>query len=310
MIMQVLVTGGAGFIGGHIVDLLINKGHQVTIIDDLSTGKTEWINKEAGFIQDTICNPKLNLSKFDSICHLAALPRVQFSIDHPEESHNANVNGVFNMLNLARKYKVRRFVFSSSSSVYGDQEILPLKEEMIPNPMSPYALHKLIAEQYCRLFLKIYGVETISLRYFNVYGPRHIAESSYANLIPKFTKLVLKNEQPTINGDGEQTRDFTSVHDVAKANLSALTTQNKETFGETFNIGSGKNISINEVSSLIIKNLKSKIKPRYGPKLLEPKNTLADISKASELLNYNPSVVFREGIKEFIAWYKDYNNIT
>lgn len=309
--MKCLVTGGSGFIGSHLVDGLLELGHSVAVLDDFSLGKEENLAHHKSKKNLKVCKKSIveNLSpffeehQFQAIFHLAALPRVQFSIKNPKETHEANVNGTLNLLVAAKDAGVKRFVFSSSSSIYGDQEKLPLTEDMTPNPMSPYALHKLVGEYYCRLFYKIYGLETVSLRYFNVYGPRQNPAGDYACLIPKFIQLIQEGKIPTINGDGKQTRDFTYVTDVVNANILAATTKNNACFSEALNIGGGKNISVNEVTSQIIALSKKKIVPKHGLAVIEPKHTLADVAKASLLLKWQPKVDFEEGLKQTFKYF-------
>ena len=233
---------------------------------------------------------------------------MQFSIHNPIESHNANINGSLNLLKHCSDLGIKRFIFSSSSSVYGDQESLPLKETMEPNPMSPYALQKLTIEHYSRLFYKIYGLKTISLRYFNVYGPRQDKESNYSNLIPKFIGLIQKNEQPKIHGDGNQTRDFTHVEDVVSANQAAMASNSQKIFGEAFNIGAGNRVSVNEVAENIISLLNSKIKPVHVDSVIEPKHTLADVSKAKTMLDWQPKTNINEGLKKTVNYFKSLKN--
>lgn len=299
--MNCLVTGGAGFIGSHLVDRLLKDGQKVTVIDDLSIGKLENIKgKKVRFFKKSICenlDAIFKQGKFSVVFHLAAIPRVQLSIDDPLNTHETNINGTFNLLMACRQFGVKRFVYSSSSSVYGNQKTLPLTETMTPNPVSPYALHKLVGEYYCRLFHLLYNLEAICFRYFNVYGPRQNPEGNYANLIPKFFRMLKDGRPPIINGRGTQTRDFTYIDDVIVANTLAATTKNAKCFGETFNIGAGKNYSINEVASMIIKLTNSKVKPVHGPKVIEPRDTLADISKSERLLSWKPRVRFEEGMK-------------
>ena len=197
--MKTLVTGGAGFIGSHLVERLVQLGHEVSVIDNLATGKEEnldGIRKKIIFHKESINNIKEVLEGTDVVFHVAAIPRVQFSIHNPMESHHTNINGSLNLLKQCSDLGIKRFIFSSSSSVYGDQKSLPLEETMKPNPMSPYALQKLAIEHYCKLFHRLYGLKTVSLRYFNVYGPKQDKESNYSNLIPKFIGLIQKNEQP------------------------------------------------------------------------------------------------------------------
>lgn len=302
--MKTLITGGAGFIGSHIVDELIKQGHHVAIIDNLSAGKRENFAEHEGksnfvFYEKDITDDLTDVFGIEQpevVFHLAAIPRVQRSIQEPRETHHVNVNGTYNLLQLARHYKVKRFIFSSSSSVYGNQNTLPLVETMKPNPMSPYALHKLIGEEYCRLFYDLYGLETVSLRYFNVYGPRLNPDGEYACLIPKFVKLLNQQKSPIINGDGEQTRDFTHVSDVVQANITAATSRNVKIFGQAFNVGANNNISVNYVTQQIKKILKSDIEPIYGPAVIEPRDTYASIDKSRSLLLWEPKMSFNDGL--------------
>jgi len=312
--MKTLVTGGAGFIGSNLVEELVKQNHEVIVLDNLETGKEEnlaSIKDEITFHKETITNNlKSILKDIDIVFHLAALPRVQFSIHNPIRSHETNINGSFNLLKLCSDAGVKRFIFSSSSSIYGDQETLPLRETMKPNPMSPYALHKLTIEQYCRLFYELYGLKTISLRYFNVYGPKQDPTGDYAILIPKFISMITKDLQPTIRGDGDQTRDFTFVDDVVSANLAATSSSNKKIFGEAFNIGTGKNISVNQITEKLIMLLKSKIKPIHIAPVIEPKDTLADITRAKDMLDWEPKTNIDQGLKKTVEYFKNLKNAT
>lgn len=299
----VLVTGGAGFIGSHLTEALLNMGARVTVIDDLSEGRWENIpdnkNKNLKKIKASITDK--NIGKYfrgvDYVFHLAALPRVQRSIKFPEKTHEVNVNGTLNCLLAARDAGVKKFVFSSSSSVYGKQTKLPLTEDMTPHPMSPYGLHKFIAEEYCKLFDSLWGLNTVSLRYFNVYGPRMYPNGAYATVLPKFINLMRKNKIPVINGDGKQSRDFTNVADVVDANIKAALSP---VHGEVFNIGYGKSISVNKVVAILNKNLDKKIKPTHGPAVVEPKKTLASNAKARKMIGWKPTIGFESGIKSLI----------
>ena len=293
--MRCLVTGGAGFIGSNLVDKLINQGHDVVIIDNLSTGKKENINPKAKFVKVDISNYKAltqalmvdNLSiNFDVIFHLAALARVQPSIEEPMEYHEVNVSGTHNLLILAKNLGIKRFIFSSSSSVYGDVEEkdLPTSENAQLNPMSPYALHKLIGEQYCKLFSELYDIKSVCLRYFNVYGKRQTTDGAYCLVMGVFAGQILNGKPMTIRGDGEQRRDFTHVDDVVEANILSAT--NNKIFDKVkcraFNIGNGDNRSVNQIADLIGDN-KVYVKP-----VIEPKQTLSNNKKAKELLGWNP----------------------
>ncbi len=314
--MKVLVTGGAGFIGSNLVEELVKRHHEVIVLDNLEAGKEEnftEVKDKIVFHKEDITNNRSFqsiLKDIDTVFHLAALPRVQFSIQNPIESHETNINGSFNLLKLCSDAGIKRFIFSSSSSVYGDQEMLPLKETMKPNPMSPYALHKLVIEHYCKLFHDLYGLKTVSLRYFNVYGPKQDPTGAYAILIPKFINLIQEKQQPKIHGDGNQTRDFTYVDDVVSANLVAMSSNNKKIFGEAFNIGTGSNTSVNKITERIIELLNSKIKPIHVDPVVEPKDTLADISKADTLLGWQPKININEGLKKTVDYFKNLKNAT
>jgi UDP-glucose 4-epimerase len=299
---KIIVTGGAGFIGSHLTERLLKDGAKVIVIDDLTEGKWENIppHKNLTKYEGSICEKNIGrlFKNAEVVFHLAALPRVQRSIKYPAWTHDVNVNGTLNLLLAARDHKVKRFIFSSTSSVYGEQAKLPFTEDMTPNPISPYGVHKWVCEEYCKLFSKLWGLGTVSLRYFNVYGPRMMPDGDYANLFPKFIKLMSHGKVPIINGDGNQTRDFTFVSDVVEANL--LAAQLKIT-GEVFNIGSGKNISVNQVVTVLKKLLDSKIEPIHGPAVIEPKATLASIAKAKRILGWKPKVELADGLKTMVA---------
>lgn len=289
-----LVTGGAGFIGSHLVNRLINDGHRVIVIDNLSEGKKENLNHKAKFYKLDICNLKKIMPLFkgiDYVFHLAAIPRVPLSVEKPIETHKVNVDGTLNVLYASYKNNVKRFIFASSSSVYGNQKTLPLKETMIPNPLSPYGLQKLIGEMYCRLFSNLYGLQTVSLRFFNVYGPRMNPEGAYALAIGKFLKLKKEGKPLTIYGDGKQTRDFIFIDDVIEALVLSMKSK-KIGNGEVINISYGKNCSINYVAKLI-GGKKIYLPPRKG----DPKHTLGDNSLAKKLLNWQPKTSLEEGIE-------------
>jgi len=291
---KVVVTGGAGFIGSNIVDGLIEKGFDVHVIDNLAAGNKKNVNKKATFYKKDI--RKLEAIKpifvgATYVFHLAALPRVQFSIENPVETHDVNVTGLMNVLIAAKEGGAKRVVYSASSSAYGDQPIMPLKEEMPGNPKSPYGLHKYVGEFYCKVWSAVYGLETVSLRYFNVYGPRQSAEGAYALVIAKFLKMKAEGKTLTITGDGTQTRDFTSVHDVVRANILAAESPNVGQ-GEVINIGAGKNYSMNAIANLIGGDIE------YIPARLEPHDTLADNSLAKKLLGWEPQVALEQGIAE------------
>ena len=302
--MRCVVTGGAGFIGSNLVDKLIDDGHEVIIFDNYSTGKKENVNPKAKFfLVDISHQPSFGhktmkdiMSGVDVVFHLAAKARVQPSIENPIEYHNTNVNGTLNMLDACRRYGVKRFIFSSSSSVYGDVEQLPTPEEHELNPMSPYALHKLQGEQYCKLFSELYDLETVCLRYFNVYGERQNTEGAYCLVMGIFAGQLLKGEPMTINGDGENRRDFTYVGDVVDANIRCMDYP-LELNGEVFNIGNGDNRSVNQIANLL---------SRDGDRInrepvIEPKETLANNSKAKKMLGWKPT----NKIEDWIIDYKE-----
>lgn len=291
---KVIVVGGAGFIGSNLVDELISSGFDAHVIDNLSGGKKENVNKKAKFYKKDIKNLKSIVPIFkgaEYVFHLAALPRVQFSIENPEATHNANITGTMNILIASKEGGVKKVVYSASSSAYGNQNIMPLKEDMATNPMSPYGLHKYVGELYCRVWSVVYGLPTVSLRYFNVYGPRLNPNGAYALVIGKFLQQRKEGKVLTITGDGTQTRDFTHVKDVVRANILAAKSD-KVGKGEVINIGAGRNQSINRIAKLIGGKIEY-IAPR-----LEPHDTLADNSLAKKLLGWEPKVSIEEGIAE------------
>jgi len=290
-----IVTGGAGFIGSNLVDALIKQGEEVLVIDNLSAGKKENINPRADFHQADIRDLEKIKPLFegmDYVFHLAAFPRVQPSIIDPITFNDINVNGTLNVLMAARDAKVKRVVYSASSSAYGDQEKMPLEETMPANPLSPYALQKYVGEMYCRLFSRIYGLPTVCLRYFNVYGHRQPLEGAYTLVIGIFVQQRLEGKPMTIVGDGEQRRDFTSVIDVARANILA-SKSDRVGHGEVINIGRGKNYSVNELAKMIGGPTV------YLPPRIEPKGTLADNRLAKELLGWEPTVDLPDWLAEF-----------
>ncbi len=292
---KVLVTGGAGFIGSNLVDALIERGDEVIIIDNLATGKKENINPKAKFFNEDIRNLEKIKPLFkgvDYVFHFAAFPRVQPSIEDPITSNDINLNGTLNVLVAARDAGVKKFVYSASSSAYGNQEKMPLSEDMSALPISPYGLQKYIGELYCRLFSYVYKLPTVSLRYFNVYGRRQATEGAYCLVMGIFVRQRLNGEPMTIVGDGEQRRDFTSITDVVRANILAAESE-KVGNGEVINIGRGNNYSINELAKMI-GGPTVNVAPR-----IEPKETLADNSLARELLGWEPTVELPEWMKEY-----------
>ena len=290
---KVVVVGGAGFIGSNLVDALVERGYEVHVIDNLSGGKKEHVNKSARLHVLDIRNLEdisPVIAGSDYVFHLAALPRVQYSIDFPIETNQVNVVGTLNVLHAAKDGKVKKVIYSASSSAYGDQETLPLSENMKANPLSPYGLQKYIGEHYARVFSQVYDLPTVSLRYFNVYGPRLNPEGAYALVLGIFLKQKKAGLPYTITGDGEQTRDFTHVSDVVRANILAAENE-KVGGGEVINIGAGDNISINRLTELLGGEVK------YVPTRKEPKHTRADNTRARELLGWTPKIDIKKGIE-------------
>ena len=286
-----IVTGGAGFIGSHIVDALIDRGDSVIIIDNLSGG-TEEINPKAEMYPVDIRhldNIDAAFKDVEGIFHLAAMARVQPSIEDPELFHDVNVNGTFALLKKCVDHKIPNFVFSSSSSVYGEPETMPMVETMLPNPLSPYACNKLIGENYCQTFASVYGVNTVSLRYFNVYGDRMPLDGQYRLVSGIFAKQLLNDEPLTITNDGNQRRDFTYVQDVVQANLLAEEYAEKYK-GEVFNVGNGDNRSVLEMAALF----QSPHELKFVGSVLEPKETLADNSKIHNELGWTTSMAVED----------------
>ncbi len=289
-----VIIGGAGFIGTNLSEFLVARGDKVVVVDDLSAGdKQERLPPEVEFHKEDMRQTEslTDIMKgADVVVHLAALPRVQFSIEYPQETHDANVNGTLSVLEAARAAKVKRIVYAASSSAYGDQEEMPLHEELPAEPKSPYALHKYIGEQYMRLWSDIYGIETVSLRFFNVYGNHMDPDGAYALVVGKFLKLRKEGKSLTITGDGEQSRDFTHVNDTVDAILRAADSDAVGK-GEVFNVGAGNNVSINKLAELIGGEVK-RVEAR-----LEPKHTKADNAKIKEILGWQPTITMEEGIE-------------
>jgi len=299
---KIILTGGAGFIGSCLARELISQGHNVSIVDDLSTGKKENVPEGCLFFQNDICDIKsleqiFAVVKPEIVFHVAAKPRVQFSIQYPQLTNESNITGTLNMLVAAKKYNVKRFIYSSSSSIYGDQDTLPFVETMRPNPMSPYALQKYVGECYCNLYNKIYGLETVNLRYFNVYGPGMDPGGSCACAIAKFI-IQSKNSEPfTVWGDGRQRRSNCFISDVVRANILAAFSDDKNIIGKAFNIGSETNQSVIEIIEMIKKLAKKNLTEIHLPPVIEPRETLANTELAKQLLNWQPEVLFEDGLK-------------
>ncbi|PYS37648.1 MAG: LPS biosynthesis protein WbpP [Acidobacteria bacterium] len=304
-----VVTGGAGFIGSHIVEELLRRGENVKVVDNFSTGKRQNVqvfNSKAEIIEADIADAK-NLAEFlqgaDYVIHQAAIPSVPKSILDPLKSHHANVNGTLNLLLASRDAGVKRLVYASSSSLYGDSPTLPKHEGMMPNPLSPYGAQKLFGEMYCRVFTKAYGLETVSLRYFNVFGPRQDSTSQYSGVLALFIPAVLQGRRPTIYGDGLQSRDFTYVQNVVEANLLAC--QLPGVAGQVFNIACGDRITVNSMLHHITKIMVNDIAPVYAESRAgDIKHSQADITRAKEHLGYEPKISFEEGLRHTIEWYR------
>lgn len=311
--MNYIVTGGCGFIGHHLVKRLVLEDHRVAVIDNLSTGKSDNLVEGAEFHQwdlTTLSGSKKYWAPFsrvvkdwghvDAIFHLAAIPNVQLSILMPIATNLNNITATLHVLDSAVKLGIPRVIFSSSCSVYGDQPGGKFVETMHPNPLSPYALQKYTGEIYCRQYHQIHGLKTISLRYFNVYGPRQNAEGSYAALIPTCYRSLVHNTPFIIHGDGEQTRDFTYVDDVVAANVLAAKTD--VGFGEVFNIGGGSPTSVNQIVRLVSEAVgKPDYEPMHGPPVVETRHAAADISKAMKTLGWFPEVTIDSGLEKALA---------
>jgi nucleoside-diphosphate-sugar epimerase len=305
-----LVTGGAGFIGSHIASKLVASGARVRIIDDLSTGylhNIEEIGGDIDFIEASLTDEnavRRALAGVEVIFHEAAIPSVPRSVENPRQTHEASVEATFNLLVLAREQNVRRMVYAASSSAYGDQPTLPKVEDMLPEPLSPYAVAKLVGEYYAQVFYRVYGLETLSLRYFNVFGPRQDPSSQYSGVISRFISALLSRERPVIYGDGEQSRDFTYIDNVVEANLRAAETTRG--LGQIINIANGERISLNELLT-VLKALtgNSEVEPEYRePRAGDVRHSLADISRAQEFLDFVPKIGLSEGLQLTIDWWK------
>jgi UDP-glucose 4-epimerase len=306
---KALVTGGAGFIGSHICEALVEKGYHLTIVDNLSSGSLQNISyvlkhPEVQFVQASITDLpsiKAHFKGVDFVFHQAAIASVPRSVDDPAASNETNITGTLNVLLAARDSGVRKVIYASSSAVYGDEPSLPKREDMLPDPQSPYALTKLAGEYYCSIFAKVYGLPTVSLRYFNVYGPRQNPNSQYAAVIPKFIQSISEGKAPIIYGDGEQTRDFAYVVDVVAANIRAAESDAEG----IYNIGCGKKISINDLSAIILRKMgPDRVKPEYREERSgDIKHSLADINKARSF-GYIPRYSLEKGISETLKNFK------
>jgi UDP-glucose 4-epimerase len=309
-----LVTGGAGFIGSHIVKELARRGERVRVLDNFSTGRREniapflkHIDLIEGDLRD-LPSVRQAVGGTDYVLHQAALPSVPRSVADPLASNAANVTGTLNLLVAARDAGVRRVVYASSSSVYGDNPILPKQEDMLPVPKSPYAVSKLAGEHYCRAFTEVYGLETVSLRYFNVFGPRQDPASQYAAVIPLFITAMLQDEPPVIHGDGHQSRDFTYVSNVAHANLLAAAAP--DIAGRVFNAACGQRYTLMDLIAILNDFLGVQIVPVHtDPRPGDVRHSLADITAAREALGYRAEVSFREGLQLTADWYREHLSV-
>jgi nucleoside-diphosphate-sugar epimerase len=305
-----LVTGGAGFIGSHLVEALLKINYQVRVLDNFMTGKRQNISSILSHIQliegdlrdfETV---RKAAEAVDFIFHLGALPSVPRSIQDPITSNDVNIQGTLHVLEAAKQMKVKRVIFSSSSSVYGDSPILPKREDAVPNPLSPYAVTKLAGEHYCKVYYKIYGLETVCLRYFNVFGPKQDPTSQYAAAIPRFINALLVNKPPLVYGDGEQSRDFTYVDNVVQANILAI--EAPEAPGKILNIAYGKQVTVNELIKTLNAILGKNIQPIYeSSRPGDIRHSLADISQARRILGFSPTVSLEEGLRRAVAWFMD-----
>jgi UDP-glucose 4-epimerase len=302
MLRRAIVTGGAGFIGSHLAAALVSVGASVTVIDNLVTGRSDNLRD----VKDRIdfLNFDINatgrlaavMDGADTVFHMAAIPSVPRSIDDPFPSHRANIDGTFSVLLAARRAKVRRLVYSGSSSVYGDNPAPSKREDLPPAPKSPYALQKLTGELYTLLFDAHFGLEAVGLRYFNIFGPRQDPDSPYAGVIPRFIRWMKQGRQPRINGDGSITRDFTYIDNAVLLNIKAATIP--EARGKIFNVASGRSISLDQLVNTINSALGTQLQPTYGPERPgDIKASLADITRAREILGYQPAISFEEGIE-------------
>ena len=306
---NVLVTGGAGFIGSHLTTQFVEAGHSVRVLDNLSSGYRHNLAHIEGryeLFESDIRDPKHCLEAcrdMEFVFHEAAIPSVPKSVEDPQSSHDANVNGTFNMLRAAVECKVRRFVYAASSSAYGDTPESPKHEGITPEPLSPYAAQKHLGETYCRVFFECYGLETLSLRYFNVFGERQDPKSDYAAAIPAFVTALLSGQSPTVFGDGQQTRDFTYIDNIVHINLLAM--QAGKISGQVVNAACGDQISVNQVIRTINEILGTSVQPRYAPpRAGDVRHSCANATLAKELLGFEPQVTFEEGLRRAIDYYR------
>jgi nucleoside-diphosphate-sugar epimerase len=308
-VARFLVTGGAGFIGSHLVEALLERGLEVRVVDDLSTGRLQnlepfldRIDFRESDIRDEAAMRKA-VQGVEVVLHQAALPSVQRSVEAPLLVNEVNVGGTLNLLECARGAGVRRFVYAASSSAYGDSETLPKKETQPPRPKSPYAVTKLVGEHYCSVYSHVFGLDTISLRYFNVFGPRQDPGSDYAAVIPIFVTRLLAGEAPTIHGDGDQSRDFTYIENVVEGNLLAAAAQKGG--GAVVNLACGDRYTLNRLYATLQELTGTRIEARHGPpRPGDVRHSQADVAEARRLLGYETKVSFREGLKRTVEWFR------
>ena len=304
-----LVTGGAGFIGSHLSEALVKRGHRVRVVDNFATGYQRNIRDGVEFIEGDLAEPsvaRVVVAGMDYVLHQAAIPSVPRSVDSPVESHRANVDATLQVLIASRDAGVKRVVFAGSSSVYGDQPVLPKTETMPTKPLSPYALQKLMSEMYGQMFTRLYGLETVTTRYFNVFGPRQDPGSPYSGVISLFIKALSDGTQPIIYGDGSQTRDFTFVSNVVDGVIRAAETPGVA--GQVFNIATSGRTSLNELLAALQKIFGATVEPIYREaRTGDVHDSQADISKAQQLLGYQPSVGLEDGLRQTVAWYRTSN---
>ena len=306
-----VITGGAGFIGSNLAEAILANGDAVVILDNFATGKPEniaHITDRVTLIEGSVTDPDAcacAAHNADYILHQAALASVPRSVADPVATNEANIVGTLNMLVAARDAHVKRFVYAASSSAYGDAPVPVKTEDLPPAPLSPYAIQKFTGELYCKAFHDLYGLQTIALRYFNVFGPRQDPKSQYAAVVPLFVTTILAGQSPTIYGDGEQARDFTYIENVVQANLCACAAPSAAA-GHVFNTACGAQTSVNDLAKMIMETLDTSVPINYAPpRPGDVKNSLADISKAERLLGYEPTVPFREGLQRAIEWYSN-----
>jgi nucleoside-diphosphate-sugar epimerase len=309
--MRYLVTGGAGFIGSNTVDELVRRGHGVVVLDDLSSGKEDnlaEVRSKITFMKGSITDIEAvqkAMVQADYVIHLAARTSVPRSVKDPVDTNRINVDGTLNVLVAARDNKVKRVVFAASSSAYGDTPTLPKSEDMQPLPISPYGVSKYVGELYAQTFGRCYGLENVSLRYFNIFGPRQDPESPYSGVLSRFSTAFLDSTPPVVFGDGEQTRDFTYVDNAVQANILACEAPSAS--GRTFNIGTGHAVSLNQVLQMLQKASGKTLETRYEPSREgDIRDSLADIGLAKEFLGYEPTVLFEEGLERTFSWYQSH----